>query len=133
MSTNKRNEKEIIVGDNRFYLGEDNILYVTVEGEFSAKLATEMKEAYYTLLNISGRKTDLLVDNTKTGKPSPKARAVFKKMIEHEFTGKVSIYGTNMVSRMLAAFIIGLSKNRNMHFCKTKEEAIKWLKQHDDN
>ncbi len=131
MATNNRNEKEIFVGNNRFYLGEDNKLYVTVEGEFDEKLATEMEGAYFNLLNINGRRTDILVDNTKTGKPSQKAKTIFKKMIEHEFTGKVSIYGLNLVSRMLAAFIIGLSNNKNMHFSKRKEDAINWLKESD--
>jgi hypothetical protein len=131
MSTNKINEKEIFVGENRFYLGEDNIIYVTVEGEFDVKLASEMEDAYYKLINISGRKTDVLVENTRSGKPSQEARAVFKKMIEHEFTGKVSVYGTNMVSRILAAFIIGLSNDKNMHFSKTRQKAIKWLKEPD--
>ena len=73
----------------------------------------------------------MLVDNTKSGKPSPEARAIFKKMTEHEFAGKVSIYGTTMVSRILAAFVIGLSNNKNMHFSKTKGEALDWLKLQD--
>jgi len=128
MSTNKINEKEILVGDTRFYLGEDNIIYVTAEGEYDKKMATEMEDALFRLLNKCGRKTDLLVDNTKSGKISQEARAGFRKMTQHEFIGKVSIYGTNMVSRILAAFVIGLSKNMNMHFSKTKEEAMDWLK-----
>ena len=131
MATNNRNEKEIFVGNNRFYLGEDNVLYITVEGEFNEKLATGIEDAYLKLMKKSGRKTNLLIDSTEMGQPSSVARKIIKRMTEHKFTGKVSVYGTNRVSRMLAAFIIGLSNNKNMHFSKSKEEAINWLKQHN--
>ena len=129
MSIKNRNEKEILVGDNRFYLGEDNILYVTVIGDFDKEIALEMEHAFHKLLNLRGRKTNILVDNTYSGKPSPEAKAVFRKMMESEFTTNISIYGTNMVSRILASFVMGLTNNKSMHFSKTKEEAIRWFEQ----
>jgi len=125
----KNKEREIWVGKNRLYLGEDNILHVIVVGEIDEKIATAIKEADMKFKNMVEEKYDVLGDLNKAGKQSPKARKIWKKMIEDEKTGKVAFFGMHPVARVLASFVMGISKKKDIRFFKTKEEALAWLKE----
>ena len=46
-------EKEIWVGENRFYLGEDDILYETIVGVVDEKTALSMAEASIKLRTLA--------------------------------------------------------------------------------
>jgi len=110
-------------------LGEDNILYLTVVGIVDEKTVSAIIVA---ILKIRGKmegKIDLLVDITEAGKPLPGARKIWKKMIEDEKTGKVAFFGMHPVARVLASFVMGVSKKKDIRFFKTKEEALAWLKE----
>ena len=122
-------EREIWVGENRHYLGEDNILYVTVVGEVDEKVAIACREAAFKLMNIVEGKVNVLIDVNKAGKQSPEARKVWTELSEHEKFGKVALFGLHPVARVLASFVMGVSKKKDMRFFKTKEEALAWLKE----
>lgn len=122
-------EKEIWVGENRIYLGEDNILYITSVGESDEKLASTMKEVEVKFINMAERKVNLLVDINRCGKQSPEARRIRQSMGDHEKIGKVAVFGLHPVARVVASFIMSVSKNKNQRFFKTKEEALAWLKE----
>jgi hypothetical protein len=123
----KDGDREIWVGENRFYLGEDNILYVQLAGDYELEDALALRNAYLKLLNNVDRKVNILVDNSSSGKPSQEARKIFSEMIEHEKCGKIAVYGLNPVARVIASFVLGSSKKKNTHIFKDKEEAIIWL------
>lgn len=72
-------------------------------------------------------KVSYLIDINKCGKNAPEAREVWKMMSASEKTHKVATFGLNPVARVIASFVIGTYKNRNLLFFKTKEEAIQWL------
>ena len=122
-------EREIRIGESRLYLGEDNIGYVTLIGEVDDKVANRYMDAALKMMNMAEGAVNFLVDANKMGKPSTKARGVFKEMSEHEKTRKVAIFGMHPVAKVLASFVMGVSKNKNMHFFKTREEALAWLKE----
>ena len=124
----REEDREIWVGESRFYLGEDNILYVTVVGEVDEKIALATKEADLKFKNIVEVKFDVLGDLNRAGQPSSEARKIWKEMAEHEKTGKIAMFGMHPVARVLASFITGVTKKKDMRFFKTKEEALKWLK-----
>ena len=120
--------KEIVVGEHRFYLGEDNIIYVTIVGELNEKNTIAMRNIFYSLLSKVDGKVKVFADNNRSKKPTAEARKIFKEMTEHEKVGKIAILGLHPVARMLAAFITGLSRNKDIQVFKTKKEALAWLK-----
>jgi hypothetical protein len=125
----KEEDREIWAGENRFYLGEDGIMYVELAGEYNEQNAFALRDAYMKLLRTIEGKVNILVDNHVSTKPSPEARKIFAKLTEHEQCGKVAVTGLNPVARVIASFVIGVSKNKNMKTFKTKEEALAWLKE----
>ena len=122
-------DREIRVGENRLYLGENNILYITNIGEIDEKTAIAIKEAVLNVANMVEGKVHTLTDLNKAGKTSPEARKVFKELAEQEKQGKVALFGMHPVARVLASFFMGISKKKDMRFFKTKEEALAWLKE----
>jgi len=122
-----KEEREIWAGENRFYLGEDDMMYVELVGEYNMQNALALRDAYLKLLeNVEG-KVNILVDNSKSGKPSKEARKIFTELIGHEQCGKIAVFGLNPVARVIASFVLGSSKNT--HIFKTKDEAFSWLKE----
>jgi len=121
--------REIMVGKNRLHLGNDNILFFTGIGEYDEKTAFAIKEAGLRLANMVEGKVSVILDHNMAGKPSLKARAVFRKMTEHEKFGKIAHWGVHPVARVLASFVMNISKKKDMRFFKTKEEALTWLKE----
>ncbi|MBE3122383.1 MAG: STAS/SEC14 domain-containing protein [Thermoplasmata archaeon] len=80
-------------------------------------------------MNMVKGKVNILVDLNQFGKASPESRKIFKEISEYEKTGKVAIFGTHPVARVLASFVMGITKKKDMRFFKTKEEAYAWLKE----
>ena len=122
-------DREIWVGKNRLYLGEDNIVYVTNVGAVDEKMAITIKEAVLKLMNMVEGKVHTLTDLNRAGKTLPAARKVFQELADHEKQGKNAFFGMHPVARVLAYFFMGMSKKKDMRFFKTKEEALAWLKE----
>ena len=83
----KERDREIWVGENRFYLGEDDIMYVELAGDYNVENALSLRDAYLKLLRVVEGKVDIFVDNSRSGKPSQEARKIFVDMIfQNDFT-----------------------------------------------
>jgi hypothetical protein len=122
-------EREIQIGENSLYLDEGNIIHLTSVGEKDEKIATAVKDAYIKIANMVEGKVNLLLDANKSGQPSSEARRIFREgILEYEKTGKVAVFGMNPVARVIASFIMGVSRKKDMRLLKTKEEALTWLK-----
>jgi len=124
----EENDREIWVGESRFYLGEDNILYETVVGEQDRETAIAAMEAVDKLTSMVEGKVNVLIDLNKTGKPSPEARKMGQEAFEDEKIGKVALFGLHPVARVIASFVMGVTKKEDMRFFRTKEEALAWIK-----
>ena len=122
-------DRKIWVGENWAYLGEDNITYFVLVGEHDENIAIACGEAFLKLINMVEGKGKALGDINKTGKQSLEARKIWKKISENEKVGKLALIGMHPVARVLASFIIGTTKKKDMRFFKTKEEALAWLKE----
>jgi hypothetical protein len=122
-------DREIWVGKNRLYLGEDNIIQVANVGEVDEKMAIAIKEAVLKLMNMVKGKVHTLTDLNRAGKTLPAARKVFQELADHEKQGKNAFFGMHPVAKVIASFFMGISKKKNMRFFKTKEEALAWLKE----
>ena len=120
-------DRDIWVGKNRICLREDDILCITIFGEVEDKIQIGINEACYKLMNMVEGKVNTIIDLNKAGKTSPGARMRQKKISEHKKVRKVALFGLHPVAKVVASFFMGLSKNKNMRFFKTKEKALTWL------
>ena len=125
----EKNEREIWVGESRTYLGEDNIIYVTAAGSPDEKMAIANKEAAVKLASMVEGKVNVLLDVTAVGKQSTEARKVWKEYNEYEKFGKLALVGLHPVAQVVASFVMGTSKKKDMRLFKTKQEALVWLKE----
>ena len=125
----KEKEREIWIGKSRFYLGEDNILYETVVGEIDGKMAIAMLKGTSELEDMVEGKVNTLIDLNKAGKTSSKARKIGQEAFEHEKIGKVALFGLNPVARVIASFVMGVTRKKDMRFFGSKEKALAWLKE----
>jgi hypothetical protein len=123
----KISETEFNMGENKLSLIEGNIIYVIAQGEQTTEIALNHKKICEMLSNNLEGKINYLIDLNKCGKNSPEAREIWKELSELETTNKVATYGLNPVSRVIASFVIGNLVKGDMHFFKTKEEAIRWI------
>ena len=125
----KEEDREIWVGENRFYLDDDNIIYCKEKMAVDENIAHHQIKALYKLSNLIEGKANIFIDINEAGTPSSSARKVFQNEIKKDKYGKVAIFGMHPVARVLASFIIGATKKKDMRFFKTKEEALAWLKE----
>jgi len=120
-------EKEFIVGGNRSSIIGDNIIHVVASGEQTSELARLQFEMDSKLASLIDGKVNYLIDLNKAGKNSPEARSIWTRITENENTNKVAIYGLNPVARVLASFVMGVTKKKDFRFFMTKEDALNWI------
>jgi len=120
--------REVWVGENRLYLGEDNILHVTIVGDIDDEKAIAVREANFTFRDMIEGKARVLCDLNRSGKHSSGARKIWQQMSEDEQAGKIAMYGMHTVARVISSFVMGVTRKKDMRFFKTKEEALAWLK-----
>jgi hypothetical protein len=124
----ENDKREVFIGEHRFYLGENNILHITVVGKQDEKTALAMKEAVSKFVGIIEGKLNIFVDNNKAGKAAAAARKMFNELMNLKEFGKIAIFGAHPVARVLATFVIGISRKKDVRFFSSKEEAMAWLK-----
>ena len=123
-------DREVRVRRNRIYLGEEGIIYMTAVGEQDEKIAIDFRDAFIKIANVVEGKIDLLIDANKAGQPSSKARKIIQEgVLKYEKTGKVAVFGASPPVRVIASFVMGVTRKKDMRFFKTKEEALAWLKE----
>ena len=126
----KDEDREIWIGESRVYFGEDNIIYETVVGAVDEKTAIAFKEACIKLRSkAEGRVINTLIDLNRAGKPTPEARRIGQQRLEDEEIGKVAMFGMHPVTRVIASFVMGVTRKKDMRFFRSKEEALAWLKE----
>ncbi|MBN2380573.1 STAS/SEC14 domain-containing protein [candidate division WOR-3 bacterium] len=74
-----------------------------------------------------GMLVDLSKDKAKKGM-SKEVRQAFKDSTDKVELKKVCVIGAKSVTRMTAKIMLGLMGNTSTRFCKSREEAIEWLK-----
>lgn len=125
----KEEDGEIRVGESRFYLGEDNIIYETIVGDFDEQNALGAREAIYKLADKANERTKMLIDLDEAGNQSYEARKIVQELFDTEVCGKIALFGLHPVARVTASFVIGASKKKDIRFFKTMEGALAWLKE----
>ena len=120
-------DREIWIGESRFYLGEDNVVYETIVGKVDAGIANEMAEASIKLRAMGEEQMNVLVDISQAEKSTPEAREIGRKRLEDKGIGKVAFIGLNPVASVIASFIMGVTKKEDMRFFKNRDDALKWF------
>lgn len=121
-------DTKYLVGDNETSLVDSNIIHVIARGEQTDDLAKVQGEINQRFIDKVEGQIHYLIDLNECGKNSPGARSKWYELSEEEKTAKVAIFGMHPVARVLASFVMKVSKKKNMQFFYTREEAMKWLK-----
>jgi hypothetical protein len=123
---NQGNRQELWVGKNKVSLDSNRIVHQVLMGDISKESANDIVQATFQLAkNVD--KINILIDLNKSGQPSAEARKSFLRTTENSRIDKIALWGLHPVARVLASFVLGISRNKNMRFFRTKEEALKWL------
>jgi hypothetical protein len=122
-------ETEIWVGATKLYLDEDKIIHVDQVSAPDKKQALLEVDAYYKIANLVDGKVGMLIDINKSGKPSHDARKIYQRAVENEKFGKVAFIGLHPVAKVMATFVMGVTKKKDIYYFNTKEEALAWLKE----
>jgi len=120
---------KIWVGESRVYLGEDNILNFIIVGDVDEYIAIAFEEAMLKLVGKIKGKVNPLIDLNGARRTSAKARKIFQERIMDDRTGRVALFGLNPVAKVIASFVLGITRKKDMRFFKTREEALAWLKE----
>lgn len=124
----KLGNKEYKIDKTRILFLEENIIYVEPHGAQTDDIAKQLFQIYLKHNIISSVPRKYLINLNYSGKNSSEARKIWKKIGEMESTLKVGYFGLHPVAKVLASFVIGVSKKKNSRFFFNKEEAINWLK-----
>jgi hypothetical protein len=101
-------------------------------GNIDEKSAKDIVQATFHLAkNVD--KISILIDLNNSGQPSTEARKSFLQTTNNPKINKVALWGLHPVARVLASFVLGISKNENMRFFKTEEAALKWIRDKNKN
>ncbi len=121
--------REIRIGKNRLYLDEDNTLHISDVGKIDEKIAILCKNAAFKLMSMVEGKVNVFIDIDQAEKQSAEVRKGWKEFSEHRKLGKIALFGMHPVARVVASFVMGTTKKKDLRFFKTKEEALAWLKE----
>ncbi|MBN1410372.1 MAG: hypothetical protein JW969_05975 [Spirochaetales bacterium] len=126
------NDREIRIGENRVYLGEDDIYYFTFIGDLNEETALEFRQAIMTLNERFGKKVrGSISDINRLKSMSYKARQILREWDEEMDTTSAyaTIVGLHPVARVIASFFMRAVPFKGLQFFKTIEEARAWLKE----
>ena len=119
--------KEYRIADNIVKILEGNIVHIIASGDQDGETAADHYLLHKELRKTIHGKINYLIDLNRTGKSSPQARQVWKKLSESEFTEKIALWGIHPVARILATFVMGVTHKTDMRFFTSMEEAAEWL------
>lgn len=113
-------------------MGHDNILYVTINGEFTeAELQTYILDlnAYVDPL---GEDETLLsfIDTTGLDRVNPNLRRTIGDIMDDPRLGNTAILGNSRVVKVMVDFVLKASGRDHMRYFTDRDEALSWLLNH---
>ena len=117
--------EKIEIRKHTLYL-EDNILFSITDGNYDEENTLEITEVILEILKLRST-LNLFVDMNKIGKVTPEARKISNEIMAHEKISKIAFVGVHLVARIVAEFLMQVTRNKKSKFFKYKEEALKWL------
>ncbi len=117
----------IQIGDHRMIRLKDNIVLIRAIGPTDDELVAECEEVASSFAKNIEQPCHYLIDLNKAGKQSPRARRLWQGLSQGEKVDKVALFGLHPVARVMASFVMGISKRDNVRFFKTEDQAMLWL------
>lgn len=121
-------KKKIFIGHQKVTISDDNIVYIESIGDIDEQLALKIQKFVQEFGKTINTRINLFIDLNKSGKPSAAARKIFQDINDYDITGKIAFWGIHPVARVLAAFIMGITKKKAIRFFNSREKALEWLK-----
>ena len=116
--------------ENKVWVGKDGIVYIDIVKAVEEKDIMELLDAIKEVTEISPTKVKILLNIMTT---SIIRSSRFRKEVGKKFEGlnieKAAMCGGNVVTRIIATFIIAASNLDRIKIFVRKEEALKWLKE----
>jgi len=120
------------MGEHKVWVDEDGFIRATIIGSHEKESAKNIINELNKQLKKMGENGLVLIDMTKTGRPTYEARKLHANNIKlhSDLFKKAALYGASALNKVMANFIIKASgKGKKVKYFNTKDEAIKWLKQ----
>ena len=81
------------------------------------------------LIGETDKKIKILIDASEGGKSTSIARNIYVEFAKSFETGKVAIFGSTTLIRVVASFIVRAAGRGNVKFFATDKESLEWLKE----
>jgi len=116
-----------------FWDDENKIGRIFVSGEIDIELTKKIIEGGKKIQKkhcSENEKMKWLVNADKVTKPvlSLRVREIMSEAIKFIGAGKIAIIGTSVIIKTVMIFIMAAAGQKKFKYFKTKEEALKWLK-----
>lgn len=119
------------------YDDDNDVLILKILEILSAEKLDELIPQFEELFEGKQRRY-ILVDMTESAqfdskKMDKQMRNSYKELLKKMDAEKTAIYGTTPALRMVAKIALAVvGKSDDTYFCKTKEEALAWLKENTE-
>jgi hypothetical protein len=81
------------------------------------------------LIGVMDKEIKILIDASEGGKSTSNARSIYVEFAKSFEEGKVAIFGSTTLIRVVASFIVRAAGRGNVRFFATEEESLNWLKE----
>ena len=121
---------------NKVWIGEDNIIYAEItDKDLSGENVFKIIEDTVKIVREFSGKAKILANFVKPvfkvgdSKFRKKLVDVMVEMYKNPGFEKVAICGVSTIVRVASLFVVKTTKLTNIRVFKTKEQALKWLKE----
>ena len=118
------------MGEYKVWVDKAGIIRGAIFGSHEQKDAEKIIEEINMHIKGYGKNCIVLIDMSKTGRPTYEARKLHATNIKFisKYFRKAAFFGGTTMNRVLANFIIKASGvGKNVKYFNSQDEAIKWL------
>ena len=118
------------MGEHKIWVDQDGLIRATIIGTHNKDDAEKIIEETSKLIKKYKQHSKLLIDMTKTGRPTSKARKLHANNMKEQANHfkKTALFGASAMNRVMANFIIKASgRGDKVRYFNTEREAISWL------
>ncbi len=119
------------MGEYKVWVDNDGFIRAMITGGHDKEAAEKIIAKLNELLKKKKNTGKVLIDMTKTGRPTYQARKLHANNIKNnsDLFKKAALYGASALNKVMANFIIKASgKGEKVRYFDTEDEAMMWLK-----
>lgn len=124
---NEEDAKNFIISMYKLNVPKEKLEELTNRIDLLKRIET-IKDFVEEINNFIPNETDILIDASKGGKSSSEARKIYVEFARTIKKGRVAIFGTKTLIKVIASFVVGAAGRENVKFFSTEEESLRWLK-----